>query len=130
MTQQFDPTYQDWYVFTLRVRRGAGGELTGSIEAQSWDGGAELESAPAKCDGNAHWIVSMPARGTLEGNVFHFGGTSWRTERAFCGNVPGPHGYNLDQFSGALEGGRFLSVNNDGGRMVDRASPFRRVACQ
>jgi hypothetical protein len=129
MTQQYDAGFQDWYVFTVQIERGAEGALTGNIEAHSWDGDAHQDTAPESCDGRSHWFVSMPATGTIEGNLVQFGATSWRPEASLCGRIPGPGEYNLDQFTGALDGGRYLSVNNDGGRMKDAPSPFRRVAC-
>ncbi len=133
MTQQYDERYGDWYVFTLRVQRvrGSATELTGDIVAHSWDGGP-ADTAPRACDGILeHWKVGMTARGSIVGNEVHFGGTSWQPQQALCRRVPSLAGeYNLDQFDGSVVGSDFLAVNNDGDRMVDQPTPFRRVSCQ
>jgi hypothetical protein len=127
VSQQYDTRYRDWYIFTLRIARGAGDTLQGHIEAHSWDTGDA--KAPASCDGGSHWKVGMPASGKIEGGTVRFGGTSWNLKQALCGSAPGPGMYNLDHFTGTLDGARFLSLNNDGGRMLDEPTPFRRIAC-
>lgn len=133
MSQQYDSRYNDWYVFTMKVQRvpGSDTELTGSIQANSWDGGP-AKAAPGACDGNFdHWVVGMKARGSIVGNRVDFGGTSWAPERYLCRSAVSKWmGYNLDQFSGMVEGSDFLALNNDGDRMVDQPTPFIRVACQ
>jgi hypothetical protein len=133
MSQDYDARYGDWYIFTLRVSRviGSSTELTGDIEAHAWDGGP-LESTPPACEegGANHWTVKMTATGTIKNGQMSFGGTFWRPDRTFCGSSPTDHGYNLDQFTGALDGSTFQAKNNDGGRMVEQATPFRRVKCQ
>lgn len=131
MSQDYDARYGDWYIFTLRVSRVNGTELTGDIEAHSWDGGP-LESTPPACSegGANHWTVKMTAAGSVKNGQMTFGGTFWRPDRTFCGSSPTDHGYNLDQFTGALDGSTFQAKNNDGGRMIDQATPFRRVKCQ
>lgn len=127
MTQDYDDRYGDWYIFTMHVQR-KGTDLVGDIEAHSWDGSTS-DTKPPSCDGRSHWTVGMSARGSLlaDGSM-HFGGTSWHTDKLLCG--AGPWGYNLDHFTGTLDGSHFSSVNNDGGRMIDRASPFRRISCR
>lgn len=133
MSQDYDARYGDWYIFTLRVSRAKGSstELTGDIEAHSWDGGP-LESTPPTCQegGANHWTVKMSAAGSIQNGQMSFGGTFWRPDRTFCGSSPTDHGYNLDQFTGAIDGSSFQAKNNDGGRMTDQATPFRRVQCQ
>ena len=134
MSQDYDARYGDWYIFTLRVSRAKGNstELTGDIEAHSWDGGP-LESLPPACQGQGganHWTVKMSATGSIREGRMSFGGTFWRPDRILCGSSPADHGYNLDQFAGSVEGSSFQAVNNDGGRMVEQATPFRRIKCQ
>lgn len=134
MSHHYSPDYHDWYIFTMRVHRVAAGapQLTGDIQAHSWDGGAADSAPPACRPGLRHWIVRMTGRGTiLPDHRIHFGGVQWAVEQAICGRPPQPGEYNTDQFSGLIDGDRqeFQSVDNDGGRSVNEPVVFRRVQC-
>lgn len=133
LSHTYNPTYSDWYMFTLRIRRKAAGskELVGEIESHSWNGSQEDTEPPACRIGLDHWTVFMPAEGTEVNGLVHFGGTSWRVKDAFCGTAPTPGTYNLDHFSGQIDPAiqEFQSVNNDGGRSVNDPTVFRRIGC-
>jgi hypothetical protein len=133
MSQDYDERFTDWYVFTMHVKRVQGTtDVVGEIEAHSWNGGP-LDTAPGAnaCDGNGgHWVVKMTATGTYQGGELHFGGTAWHLDKTICGRAPQPWEYNLDQFSGTIDKSGFKALNNDGGRMIDQPTPFRRVSCQ
>lgn len=132
-SHKWDETYQDWTIFTLEVRRDPAtpGALFGRIENHQWQGTPEDE-APHPCrPGQAEWVVSMDARGSIaEDGTIHFGGVGqWREDRIICNYGPG--GYNLDNFSGVIDRSinEFQSVNNDGGRAVNDPMVFRRISC-
>jgi hypothetical protein len=132
-SHQYDPRYGDWTVFMLHIHRvpDRPGELTGQILNHSWDGPPTLEQ-PGPCEGgNSQWVVSMDARGTVDGtgHIFFGGIGRWRLDQIIC--YHGPGGYNLDNFTGQIdqELKEFQSVNNDGGRAVDDPTVFRRVDC-
>ncbi len=133
LSHTYNPSYQDWYMFTLRIRRKAAGspELVGEIEAHSWNGSTQDTEPPACRSGLDHWTVFMPAVGTEVNGLVHFGGTSWRVKDSFCGSSPGYGSYNLDNFSGQIDPTiqEFQSVNNDGGRSVNDPTVFRRIGC-
>jgi len=133
LSHTYNPSYQDWYMFTLRIRRKAAGspELVGEIEAHSWNGSTQDTEPPACRAGLDHWTVFMPAVGTEVNGLVHFGGTSWRVKDSFCGTSPGYGSYNLDNFSGQIDATiqEFQSVNNDGGRSVNDPTVFRRIGC-
>ena len=123
---------EQWTEWTLLLRRSEDDKerLVGEIINHSWYGGAEL-TAPPTCERTrAHWVVSTDAEGYVSNGDIHVQGVGeWRKDEAICG--PGPGGYNLDHFSGALEHGlhEFQSVNNDGGVSVNEPTVFRRVLC-
>jgi hypothetical protein len=129
----YNPVYRDWYMFTLRIRRKEPGsrELVGEIVSHSWNGVPDQPEPPPCRPGLDHWVVHMPAVGTIDGQFVRFGGTSWSVKERLCGMAPGPGMYNLDQFSGTIdpELQEFQSVNNDGGRSVNEPTVFRRVGC-
>lgn len=133
LSHTYNPDYQDWYMFTLRIRRRAAGspQLIGEIESHSWDGSPQEAEPPACRPGLNHWTVFMSAEGTLVNGLVHFWGTSWRVKDTFCGYAPGPSSYNLDHFSGQIDPAiqEFQSVNNDGGRSVNDPTVFRRIGC-
>jgi hypothetical protein len=136
MSQDYDTSTSEWYVFTLVVERvpGSPTALTGDITAEVWNGGS-IDTLPPTCEegrGMNHWTLRMTAEGTETEGKLAFGGTSWHTEKVFCGGAPHEGQYNLDQFSGPIanEGRLFAAVNNDGGRMVNEPTSFRRVACK
>jgi hypothetical protein len=123
---------EQWTEWTLILRRSEDDKerLVGEIINHSWYGGAEL-TAPPTCERTrAHWVVSTDAEGYVTNGDIHVQGVGeWRKDEAICG--PGPGGYNLDHFSGALEHSlhEFQSVNNDGGVSVNEPTVFRRVLC-
>lgn len=126
----FDPRFGEWYVFTLHIER-RGGELVGTIRSEAWEGGDLDASEPTCREDLDHWVVEMPAKGSLEGGQLRFEGTSWSVSKALCGVAPEhPTGYNLDVFTGRVQGSTLDAVNNDGGRMIDEPTAFRRTSCQ
>ena len=123
---------EQWTEWTLILRRSEDDKerLVGEIINHSWYGGAELTAPPTCEHTRAHWVVSTDAEGYVSNGDIHVQGVGeWRKDEAICG--PGPGGYNLDHFSGALEHGlhEFQSVNNDGGVSVNEPTVFRRVLC-
>jgi len=124
------PQWGEWSVFVLEIRRVDGSDkLEGTIVGESWDAGPK-QSEPGPCEGAHHRIVSMDAVGSVDDGVITFGGVGqWRLDKHVCG--PTGMGYNLDQFTGKLDTDlmEFQSVNNDGGRMVNLPTVFRRVEC-
>ena len=131
MSHEYKPRYNDWYIFTLTVRRMPHNptQLTGDITARSWCCGREKQQPPLCPPGQFHWVVFMTGAGTANGQQIRFGGTSWRVQEVVCGYGPG--GYNLDQFSGTIDPAlqEFQSINNDGGRSVNEPTVFRRIRC-
>jgi hypothetical protein len=132
-SHQYDPRFGDWTVFELDIHRvdGSSTQLTGTIKNHSWDAGPDQQEPPGCRPGYGEWLVSMDARGTVDaqGNI-HFGGVgAWRLDQVICNWGPG--GYNLDNFSGAIDRSlnEFQSVNNDGGRAVNDPTVFRRIRC-
>ena len=134
MSHKFDPRYRDWYIFTLRIRRAApeSPELTGDMQAHSWDGN-ERDAQPPPCHpGMDHWTVFMTAQGRAgPAGRIEFWGTEWRPDQVFCGRAPRRGEYYLDHFSGTIDPSlqEFQSVNNDGGRSINDPTVFRRVRC-
>ena len=127
----FNSMWQEWNVFTLTVRRISpdSDELEGTITNLAWYG-PETEENRGPCEGRLQYLVSMPAKGRIDGDRIAFGGLEpWKLEEVFCSVFDG--GYNLDQFAGTIDREllEFQSVNNDGGRFVNVPTVFRRVAC-
>jgi hypothetical protein len=129
-SHQYNPMYRDWSQFTLTVRRKAPGskELTGTIKNRFWTGTPSEVQPPPCRPGLRHYVVSMPAYGTIEGHRIFFGSRTWQIEQRLCG---GMFGYNPDNFTGVIDPAiqEFQSVNNDGGRAVNEPTVFRRVSC-
>jgi len=121
-----------WYVMTLEIHRVKKGEpaLTGTVLSEYWNGTAKDQEAPPCAQQPYHYVVRMPAVGTYRDGDVAFGGTSWKLERAPCGNRMSG-GYNPDKFTGKIDPKiqEFQSVNNDGGAAVNVATVFRRVHC-
>ncbi len=135
LAHDFWGRYNEWYIFTLTIRRASPGsnELKGEILSHYWDGGPKDQQPPG-CGGPPQdRFVKMPAVGTVKDGDINFRGTSWREEPNPCG--PGGrfanNGYNPDNFSGKIDPAtqEFQSVNNDGGRAVNEPTVFRRVRC-
>ena len=130
-SHKYNERWGDWSIFSLEVRRvkGTTNALRGVIRNELWVGGPADEQPPP-CRGRRHWVVSMDAQGSIQGERIFFGGVGqWRLDRVHCAR--GPFGYNLDNFTGEIdtETMEFQSVNNDGGRAVDVPHVFRRVRC-
>ena len=130
-SHKYNPQFGDWEIFTLEIRRvpGTKNALRGTISNHSWIGGPGDEE-PGPCRGQFHWIVSMDAQGSVQGQQIFFGGIGqWRVDQVIC--AQGPWGYNLDNFSGEIdpELQEFQSLNNDGGRAVNEPYVFRRIRC-
>jgi hypothetical protein len=133
LSHTYNPDFQDWYMFTLRIRRITPGsdQLIGDIESHSWNG-SPTESEPPACRfGLNHWTVQMTAQGSIDKGAVSFAGTQWQPKETFCGHGPGMGEYNLDHFSGQIDPAlqEFQSVNNDGGRSVNEPAVFRRIGC-
>ena len=132
VSHQYIAADREWTEFTLEIHRKEGDEnkLVGKILNQSWEGGAGREQA-GKCGPKQAWRfrVSMTAVGTVTGDRIMFRGTSWKLDEMVCGTLD--FGYLLDEFTGKIEPdiNEFQSVNNDGGRMVNHPTVFRRVRC-
>lgn len=131
MSHTFNPRFNDWYVFTLSVRRIAPGsdQLAGEITAHYWNGTAANVEPPPCAAGVDNWVTLMTATGSVAGQEIRFDGTSWRPGDTLCGTRGG---YNLDHFAGRIDPAlqEFQSVNNDGERMVNEVTVFRRIACR
>lgn len=131
---KFNPSGNDWVIFTLRVERYPDNRLHGAITARTWSGGAEQSSPPGRCtdDGDSlDYLVSMEGNGMLSRETHvTFSAIEARVSRAYC-RVAG-FTYNPDAFSGDIDVARqeFNSLNDDGGR--DRNAPyvFRRIGCR
>ncbi len=126
---------RQWTEFTLEIHRASPTDktLTGKILNHSWRAGPDREQA-GKCDSNQRYRLrfSMPAKGEVKNNFdIRFEGTSWKLDEVVCGKPPRGLRYNLDRFTGKIDPKRqeFQSVNNDGGRMVNHPTVFRRVRC-
>ncbi len=133
-SHQHYPDINDWTEYTLVIRRAKGekGALKGKIYNHSWPGGPGREQ-PGKCDAETRYRlrVAMEAKGEIKEDVVKFEGTSWKVDEVICGRKPGGWYYNLDVFTGKIDTEReeFQSVNNDGGRMVNHPTVFRRIKC-
>ncbi|MCS6798372.1 MAG: hypothetical protein NZ898_07565 [Myxococcota bacterium] len=125
------PYHGQWYIFHLHIRRRPENreQLVGEIHSEFWSGGPRDEQPPPCRPGHFHNTVIMPAEGWVRGQQIHFGGTSWRNDRTFCGSPT--YNYYPDRFSGTIDPSilEFQSVNNDGGPMVNYPTVFRRVRC-
>jgi hypothetical protein len=132
-SHQYIPNGGDWYEFTLVVRRVPDSQtaLSGKIYAHTWLAGPDHPQAGA-CgpEQPSRLRVSMEAKGEFKDGVLRFEGTSWKLDEVVCGSYV-PTQYNVDRFSGKVDPAlqEFQSVNNDGGRMVNHPTVFRRVGC-
>lgn len=129
--QRYYPAFQDWGVFTLRVRRVAPGDprLVGQVETEYWNGGAGYTSPPPCGPGIRRFIVDQDARGSFENGTVDVVSFNVRLRRDVC---PGSYdSYNADHFTGRLDPAlqEFQAVNNDGGRDINEPTVFRRVGC-
>lgn len=129
--QRYYPDFQDWGVFTLRIRRVApgGAQLVGAVETEYWNGGQGYTSAPPCLPGIRHFYVDQDARGRFEHGVVDVQSFNVRLRSNVC---PGSFGaYNADHFTGRLDPAlqEFQAVNNDGGRDINEPTVFRRIGC-
>ena len=134
-SHQFLERDEEWTEFTLEIHRAGGPEeskLVGKIFNQSWQGGKDREQ-PGECgpDQLFRVRVSLEAQGEEKNGQILFEGTSWKMDEMVCGRFRGEFRYYLDRFTGKIDPDRqeFQSVNNDGGRMVNHPTVFRRVRC-
>lgn len=129
-SHDFRSDRRQWTIFTLEIHRVDGtADLRGTIRNESWRGDAD-RSEPGPCEGELRYDVSMDGVGRVEPGQIAFGGVgAWRLDAVLCGEFLG--GYNLDNFTGALDVDllEFQSVNNDGGVSVNEPTVFRRVDC-
>jgi hypothetical protein len=124
--------FAGWHVFTLHVEAGASSsELTGTVDAHVWSGGA-AEEPPASCDGTALDVhVSMPATGTRDADgSFRFDAGGWHVDRNSCTADVSGFSYLPDHFSGAVAGGALRSLNHDGSAFDNAPIAFERVSCE
>jgi hypothetical protein len=121
---------QEWYLQTLEIRRVRAGapDLTGTIIAEYWNGGSPDEQPPPCNPGRYHYVVRMPATGSVREGEIAFGSSTWSYDRILCG--PGSS-YNPDRFTGRIDPKlqEFQSLNNDGGAAVNLPTVFRRIRC-
>ena len=140
VSRRYFPAFDDWYVFTLEIRRDSENpsQLTGRIRSRSWSGNVAVESPrpcdmlrPSKMFSAFDLTVTMQAQGTSRDDHISFGGTSWRAPATRCGPRTRWYQYNLDQFTGVVsEDGRWMhGLNNDGARSFDDEHEFRRISC-
>ena len=127
--QKFRASDRTWVRFTLRVRRGDGEALRGTIDSRIWSGRAS-EPSPGECTafGSDHtW--RMDARGSLRGTEMRFGARRARLIAEHCPRAG--IRYAPDRFRGTLHPLRevFDAVNNDGAFDIDEPYTFRRVSC-
>jgi hypothetical protein len=132
-SHQFLEKDRQWTEFTLEIHRvGNGNLLTGKITNHTWRGGADREQ-PGLCGPEQPYRLrfSMTAKGEVDGENIRFEGTSWKLDEVVCGGRPVGLRYFLDRFTGKIDAKlqEFQSVNNDGGRMVDYPTVFRRIRC-
>jgi hypothetical protein len=122
---------QEWYVFTLQIRRSAADPslLEGYILGMGWDAGPSVEQPPACASGIRRYSVREPARGSFRDGRVVFDATSYSFEGEQCGAIGS---YLLDRFSGTLDPARqeFQSVlNADAPEWRDVPTVFRRIHC-
>lgn len=114
-------------VFTLRLTERQGSRVEGTILNRSWSGGRSQRSPPRCAPGVSDHTVTMPARGRLVGDSFRLDALSHRrTNHCFD---EGLWMYNLDHFTGTVEGDTFRAVNNDGGHERNSPYTFERISC-
>lgn len=132
LSHKFEPSWGEWYIYTLKVKRAAPGstDLTGEIESHYWNGGPGDAQPPPCRPGMFRYVVHMPAKGTYLNESIQFGGLSWRADPPLCPGAGGM-GYNPDNFTGKIDKKtqEFQSLNNDGGKAVNDPTVFRRVRC-
>lgn len=129
--QKYRTADQTWVRFLLAIRRGAGGELSGTITSRIWTGNRSDPTPPACTAFGMDHTWRMNARGRLDGEqlVFRSAGGA-RLIRQDCPRSDAT--YAPDHFTGRVEPMRevFESVNNDGHYDVDEPYTFRRVSCE
>jgi len=134
-SHQYIKKDRQWSEFTLEIHRvdGDKNKLFGKITNHTWRAGPDREQ-PGKCDSNQRYRLRFALTGkgeVKEGLNLRFEATSWKLDEVICGRKPRGLRYNLDRFTGKIDPKRqeFQSVNNDGGRMVNHPTVFRRVRC-
>ncbi len=129
--RRYDTDHERHVTFTLRIeeRRPAGGHdaLTGTITLRAWNGGRDQRSPPRCRPGVSDHTVRQPATGQIAGDQVRFEGRS-HVRTINCIDA-GQWVYNLDRFTGTLEGNTLSVVNNDGGNERNAPYRFRRTAC-
>lgn len=124
--RRYDEARERWGVFTLRIAR-EGATLEGRIRLHAWSGPRAGRTPPRCAPGVYEHSVRMPASGSFDGERFRFDASSY--ERVtHC--MDARFDYNLDHFTGRVEGDVLHVVNNDGGHEVNAPYRFRRLSCQ
>lgn len=125
--RRYDRLHQRHATFTIRVTHREGDRLEGTIINRAWSGGP-LQTSPPRCTpGVFDHTVRMPAHGRFNGREFRMDAESHR-RTVHCIDT-GIWMYNLDHFSGRMQGDVLVTVNNDGGVEVNSPYRFRRVSC-
>ncbi|HSQ66628.1 MAG TPA: hypothetical protein VLM85_25580 [Polyangiaceae bacterium] len=127
---KYNPGRSDWVHFTLSVRRGAGGVITGTILSHTWSGGVFDRDPPGCSRGGFDMTVSMNAIGHADATGrITFGSSRYSIVAIKC--VLLDNAYAPDNFSGTIDPARqeFQSVNNDGANDINAPYVFRRTGC-
>lgn len=125
--RRYDGALGRHVVFTLRITAHDGSRLEGTILNRSWSGSRSERHPPRCAPGVSDHTVTMPARGRLVGGSFRLDALSHRRTN-HCFDV-GLWMYNLDHFTGTLDGDTLRVVNNDGGHERNSPYVFERIAC-
>lgn len=132
-SHQYEPKLGQWYIHILTIKRTAPESelLTGDIVAHFWDGTRKEEQPPPCVGWRLQAKVQMPAKGFFRNGKVEFNGGQWVPYPGPCDPVVRRFLYNPDKFSGTIDKDiqEFLSVNNDGGEMVNNPTVFRRIKC-
>ncbi len=121
-----------WVRFTLRIERGEGDAVRGTIRSRIWHGTPSDRTPPPCAPGQYDTTHAMVANGRVEGTAITFGARTHRLVADHCPQLFGvTHDYAPDHFSGTIDAMRqeFQSVNNDGAYDINTPYVFRRIGC-
>lgn len=121
-----------WDRVTLSIRRN-GGQLSGWIVVESWDGN-EDDATPPRCDDGKPAIETWRQRlsGSFADREVDVRGSRVRKLTGACEPAGDASSYRPDHFVGELDPAVDLLVttNNDGGVDDDRPHHFERISCR